>query len=120
MNFRNDINGLRAIAVIAVVLFHFNVAGFSGGFVGVDIFFVISGYLMTKIIFSKLATDSFSLTQFYLARSRRIIPALAGLCGVLLLGLWWYSKRQHKDIQQQIRAKAAREQRVRQHQESEK
>ncbi|MFC3115982.1 acyltransferase family protein [Cellvibrio fontiphilus] len=89
MNFRNDINGLRAIAVIAVVLFHFNVAGFSGGFVGVDIFFVISGYLMTKIIFSKLATDSFSLTQFYLARSRRIIPALAGLCGVLLLGLWW-------------------------------
>lgn len=90
MDFRNDINGLRAIAVIAVVLFHFNVAGFAGGFVGVDIFFVISGYLMTKIIFSKLATESFSLSQFYLARSRRIIPALAGLCLVLLLGLWWF------------------------------
>lgn len=89
MNFRSDINGLRAIAVIAVVLFHFKVAGFSGGFVGVDIFFVISGYLMTKIIFTKLETDSFRLSQFYLARSRRIIPALVFLCVVLLIALWW-------------------------------
>ncbi len=89
MNFRSDINGLRAIAVIAVVLFHFKIAGFSGGFVGVDIFFVISGYLMTKIIFTKLETNTFQLSQFYLARSRRIIPALVFVCRLLCVGLWW-------------------------------
>lgn len=89
MGFRKDINGLRAIAVIAVVLFHFNVTGFSGGFVGVDIFFVISGYLMTKIIFTKMESNTFNLAQFYLARSRRIIPALAVLCLSLLMMLWW-------------------------------
>lgn len=53
MTFRKDINGLRAIAVIAVVLFHFKITGFSGGFTGVDVFFVILGYLMTGIIFSR-------------------------------------------------------------------
>jgi peptidoglycan/LPS O-acetylase OafA/YrhL len=89
VNFRSDINGLRAIAVIAVVLFHFKITGFSGGFVGVDIFFVISGYLMTKIIYTKLEDNSFQLSQFYLARSRRIIPALACVCLLLLVGLWW-------------------------------
>ena len=52
--FRNDINGLRAYAVILVVLFHFQIFGFSAGYLGVDIFFVISGYLMTKIIIEKL------------------------------------------------------------------
>ena len=53
-DFRKDINALRAYAVLAVMLFHFGVPGFSGGFVGVDVFFVISGYLMTKIIIEKL------------------------------------------------------------------
>lgn len=89
VSFRSDINGLRAIAVIAVVLFHFNVAGFAGGFVGVDVFFVISGYLMTKIIFTKLEANTFQVSQFYLARFRRIVPALACLCLLLLLMLWW-------------------------------
>jgi peptidoglycan/LPS O-acetylase OafA/YrhL len=55
-SFRSDINGLRAWAVLAVVLFHFGIPGFSGGFIGVDIFFVISGFLMTGIIVNKLIT----------------------------------------------------------------
>ncbi|CAH1522041.1 Acyltransferase [Vibrio owensii] len=90
MSFRYDINGLRAIAVIAVVLFHFNPNWIPGGFAGVDVFFVISGFLMTKIIFGGLENDSFSLFKFYLARANRIIPALAVVCLVLLLFGWFY------------------------------
>lgn len=90
MKFRQDINGLRAIAVLSVVLYHFGVPGFSGGFVGVDVFFVISGYLMTKIIMTKIEKDSFSLVSFYIDRGRRIIPALAFLCFVLLIFGWFY------------------------------
>lgn len=89
MNFRNDINGLRAIAVTAVVMYHFGVAGFPGGFAGVDVFFVISGFLMTGIVFGKLERGQFSLTGFYLDRARRIIPALAALCACLL-ALGWF------------------------------
>lgn len=87
-DFRPDINGLRAVAVIAVVLFHFRVAGFGGGFVGVDAFFVISGYLMTRIILGPLAEARFSVFGFYLARARRIFPALAALCALLLAYGW--------------------------------
>lgn len=82
--FRRDINGLRAIAILTVMLFHFGVPGFSGGFAGVDIFFVISGYLMTNIIFSKVDAQQFSLAGFYADRARRIVPALAALVAVLL------------------------------------
>ena len=90
MNFRYDINGLRAIAVIAVVLFHFNPAWVPGGFVGVDVFFVISGFLMTSIIFKGLENDNFNLFKFYVARANRIIPALAVLCLALLVFGWFY------------------------------
>ena len=72
--FRADINGLRAWAVVAVVLYHFGVPGLSGGFVGVDVFFVISGLLMTGIIIEALQAERFSLVKFYLARARRILP----------------------------------------------
>ena len=89
MNFRYDINGLRAFAVLAVVLFHFSVPGFSAGFLGVDVFFVISGYLMTAIVLRNIDQSQFSLIEYYLARSRRIIPALAVLCLVLLLVGYW-------------------------------
>ncbi|QBL08428.1 acyltransferase [Rheinheimera sp. D18] len=85
MHFRSDINGLRAIAVIAVLLFHFQPTWLPGGFAGVDVFFVISGYLMTAIIFNGLQQQKFSLIGFYVARANRIIPALAALCSVLLL-----------------------------------
>lgn len=93
MRFRSDINGLRAWAVVAVIFYHFEVSGFSSGFVGVDIFFVISGYLMTRIIVegyerSLSGGKPFSLIAFYLARARRIIPALAFL-GIALLILGW-------------------------------
>ncbi|WP_153099644.1 acyltransferase family protein [Paraburkholderia hayleyella] len=77
MEFRKDINGLRAIAVIAVVFYHFGLTPFHGGFVGVDIFFVISGFLITSIAYQDLQAGTFSAVQFLLKRLRRIFPALA-------------------------------------------
>lgn len=94
MNFRHDINGLRAIAVINVVLFHFQVPGFSAGFLGVDVFFVISGFLMAAILLRGLEagyTQSFprQLWSFYIARARRILPALLVLVTTLMVAGWW-------------------------------
>ncbi len=79
LKYRADIDGLRAIAVLPVTLFHAGVPGFSGGFVGVDIFFVISGYLITLILIRELAEGSFSLMRFYERRVRRILPALTAV-----------------------------------------
>jgi peptidoglycan/LPS O-acetylase OafA/YrhL len=76
MKYRADIDGLRALAVLAVVFFHADVELFSGGFVGVDIFFVISGYLITGIIAGEIRSGQFSLLRFYERRIRRIFPAL--------------------------------------------
>jgi peptidoglycan/LPS O-acetylase OafA/YrhL len=90
VNFRSDINGLRAIAVIAVVLFHFNSELLSGGFAGVDVFFVISGFLMTSIVVKGLDTNKFNLISFYIARAKRIIPVLAIVCFSLLILGWFY------------------------------
>jgi peptidoglycan/LPS O-acetylase OafA/YrhL len=73
---RRDIDGLRAVAIIPVVLFHFGVHGLSGGFVGVDVFFVISGYLITGIIFREIDDGNYSIADFYNRRIRRIFPAL--------------------------------------------
>lgn len=74
-NYRPEIDGLRAIAVIAVVFYHFGIPGFNGGYVGVDVFFVISGFLITRIIITGLNTETFSLQNFYVKRARRILPA---------------------------------------------
>ena len=74
--YRADIDGLRAIAVIPVLLYHVGVPGFSGGFVGVDIFFVISGYLICGMIDADIRKGSFSLANFYKRRILRILPAL--------------------------------------------
>lgn len=90
MEFRKDINGLRAIAVMAVVLYHFNASLMPGGFAGVDVFFVISGFLMTGIIFRGLDNKNFSILRFYTARANRIVPALAILCMVLLFLGWFF------------------------------
>lgn len=87
--FKNEINGLRAIAVLAVLLFHAKVPLFRGGFVGVDIFFVISGNLMTSIVLFGLDRGDFSLLSFWAARARRIVPALLALCAVLAV-LGWF------------------------------
>ncbi len=87
--FRGDINGLRAWAVLAVVLYHFNVSGFGGGFAGVDVFFVISGFLMAGIVIGSMEQERFSLAGFYLARARRILPALIVLVVALLVVGWF-------------------------------
>jgi len=90
-NYRADIDGLRGIAVLSVLLFHVGIPGFPGGFVGVDIFFVISGYLITAILLKDILNDRFSLLSFYDRRIRRIFPALFAmvlfsiLAGLMLL-----------------------------------
>jgi peptidoglycan/LPS O-acetylase OafA/YrhL len=89
-DFRTDINGLRAYAVLGVLLYHAGIAGFGGGFAGVDVFFVLSGYLMTAIIWQRLEQDRFSLAGFYLDRARRIVPALLAVCAALLVFGWFW------------------------------
>jgi len=90
MKFRSDINALRALAVTAVVLFHFKVDFLPGGFVGVDVFFVISGYLMTSIIMGRMAKGTFSIWDFYHDRAKRIVPGLLGVCFVLLAAGYFF------------------------------
>jgi peptidoglycan/LPS O-acetylase OafA/YrhL len=90
-NFRFDINALRAIAVSSVLLFHYKVKYFAGGFSGVDIFFVISGYLMTRIIYNAINQNNFSFADFYGRRLKRIAPALISLvAGVVIACFFLY------------------------------
>lgn len=86
LKYRPDIDGLRAVAVLSVVAFHLGAGHMPGGFVGVDVFFVISGYLISSIIFSEIATSSYSILAFYERRIRRIFPALFGMLIVFSLG----------------------------------
>lgn len=76
MNYRPEIDGMRALAVIPVILFHAGLEPFSGGYVGVDVFFVISGYLITSLLVEDIQKQQFSLLKFYERRARRILPAL--------------------------------------------
>ncbi|WP_411696644.1 acyltransferase family protein [Enterobacter pasteurii] len=80
--YRPDIDGIRAVAVIAVILYHFQISSFKGGFVGVDIFFAISGYLISKGIISNVDKNKFSFSDFYSRRTRRLIPALLSVIGL--------------------------------------
>ena len=84
LDFRPDINGLRALAVLGVVIFHADRAWLPGGFVGVDIFFVISGFLISRIVLAQCAAGRFSLPMFYARRAKRILPAL-----LLMLSFVW-------------------------------
>ncbi|MCC6076419.1 acyltransferase family protein [Pseudomonas sp. GCM10022188] len=91
ITYRPDIDGLRAVAVSLVVLNHFGIGLFSGGFVGVDVFFVISGYLITNIISSQMAAGVWSFGQFYTKRAFRLLPALYVMLGaVLVAGYFFY------------------------------
>ena len=88
MKYRAEIDGLRAVAVVPVVLFHAGFSVFSGGYVGVDVFFVISGFLITTIIVRELDEGRFSLTNFYERRARRILPALFVVIAACLPFAW--------------------------------
>jgi peptidoglycan/LPS O-acetylase OafA/YrhL len=89
-DFRFEINALRAFAVLAVMAYHFGVPGFSGGFTGVDVFFVISGFLMASQVLSASERDAFSFASFYSSRLRRIFPALFVVVFVCLVWGWFF------------------------------
>lgn len=88
VKYRPDIDGLRAIAILAVVLFHLNPALVPGGYVGVDVFFVISGYLITSIVFREIRSGDFSLGRFYERRIRRLLPALLVVMAASFAAAW--------------------------------
>jgi peptidoglycan/LPS O-acetylase OafA/YrhL len=89
MKYRPEIDGLRALAILPVLFFHAGFKNFSGGFVGVDVFFVISGYLITSIIVSERQAGKFTLMNFYERRARRILPALFFVMLACLPFAWW-------------------------------
>src|SRR5258708_30698175 len=85
-SYRSDIEGLRGVAVLMVVAFHCGIAGFSGGFIGVDVFFVLSGYLITGLLLNEIQqTSTINLPQFYSRRIRRLLPASALMLLVVLM-----------------------------------
>ncbi len=87
--YRPDIDGLRAVAILPVLLFHAGIGAFAGGYVGVDVFFVISGFLITRIIYTEIEQGSFSILKFYERRARRILPALFATCLFCIVMAWW-------------------------------
>ncbi|MDA9054938.1 acyltransferase [Alphaproteobacteria bacterium] len=103
MKYRAEIDGLRALAVVPVILFHAGFELFSGGFVGVDVFFVISGYLITTILIEDIENKRFSIVNFYERRARRILPALFFVMLVCIPFAWmWMLPNQMKDFSQSL------------------
>ena len=101
--YSRQIDGLRAVAVLPVILFHAEFSAFQGGFVGVDIFFVISGYLITSIILTDLGKGEFTFSKFYTRRIRRILPALFFVVLVTLpLALVLLPPKELKDFSQAL------------------
>ena len=90
LQYRPEVDGLRALAVVPMILFHAGIEGFYGGYVGLDLFFVISGYLITTIIISQVNEGRFSFTNFYERRARRLLPALYFLLAVCLPFAWFW------------------------------
>jgi peptidoglycan/LPS O-acetylase OafA/YrhL len=89
-SYRRELDGLRALAVLPVMLFHAEIGPFSGGYVGVDIFFVISGFLITGIIYREVSQKEFSYLKFYERRARRIFPALYFVLFVSIIPAWFF------------------------------
>lgn len=105
MDYRREIDGLRALAVLPVILFHAGFQTFSGGFVGVDVFFVISGYLITSILLAELQQGDFSIINFYERRARRILPALFFIMFVCLPFAWlWLLPQDLKEFSESLAA----------------
>ena len=105
IKYRKDIDGLRAFAVISVILFHLDLSWVKSGFLGVDIFFVISGYLITTILLADLQNNRFSISQFYERRARRILPALfAVIIACIPFAYIWMLPSQLEDFAQSILA----------------
>jgi len=103
MHYRKEIDGLRAVAVVPVVLFHAGLSIFSGGYVGVDVFFVISGYLITSIIIGELSNGTFSLFRFYERRARRILPALFVVMLTCIPFAWsWMQAEAYQEFSQSL------------------
>ncbi len=107
-DYRPEIDGLRALAVIPVILFHAGFDGFRGGFVGVDVFFVISGFLITTLILGDKKAGTFTIAGFYERRARRILPALFLVMTACLVPAWlWMLPDQAKGFSQSLIAVAA-------------
>ena len=101
--YRSDIDGLRAVSVLAVIFYHANVSFFSGGFAGVDVFFVISGFLISSIILREQQMGTFTLANFYMRRVRRILPAIFTVT-IVCIPLAWFilGPRDMKDFAQSV------------------
>ena len=108
MRYRSDIEGLRALAVAAVLLYHFGVPGLDGGFVGVDVFFVISGFLITALLIEERAsTGHVSIRRFYARRARRLLPiSTTVIIATAIVGAVWLPATRLADLAEEVRAAA--------------
>jgi len=107
VNYRREIDGFRAFAVLPVVFYHAGFEKFSGGYIGVDVFFVISGYLITAIIISELKQDNFSILNFYERRARRILPVLLFVVLICIPLAWiWLLPSEFESFSQSLLAVA--------------
>ncbi|MEC8429514.1 MAG: acyltransferase family protein, partial [Pseudomonadota bacterium] len=107
ISYRPDIDGLRALAIIPVLLFHVGIAGFGGGFVGVDVFLVISGYLITSIIAREVEAGEFTFSNFWARRARRILPAsILMMIGCLVAGWFILAPDDYFDLGRSAREQA--------------
>jgi peptidoglycan/LPS O-acetylase OafA/YrhL len=103
MKYRSEIDGLRAVAVLPVILFHAGLPGFQGGYVGVDVFFVISGFLITSIILAERSAGAFTIAGFYERRARRIAPALLLVTAASAIAAYlWMTPDELKDFSESV------------------
>lgn len=103
MKYRAEIDGLRTIAVVPVILFHAGLGVFSGGFIGVDVFFVISGFLITTILVNDIERGSYSISGFYERRARRILPALFVVMAACIPFAWaWMGPTQFREFSRSL------------------